>query len=246
MSTESQDVVVHMPQRSEAENAFALTVRQARAMTASTLVPEAYRGEQNLANVMIAMEVAQRIGASPLMVMQNLYIVHGRPGWSSTFLIATVNACGRFSPLRFEMDGDDASQKGFRCRAYATERETGDALKGTWITWKMVDAEGWSKKSGSKWLTMPEQMFQYRAAAFWTRLYAPELSLGIHTADEVQDAFGPGQVTTATPPDMLALQDKLRQRALSQPTVEQDRAELDAVTLAVDPDTGEVLPEELQ
>lgn len=248
MSTDTGELIV-APHRSEAETAFALTVRKARAMCASTLVPEAYRGEQNLANVMIAMEVAQRIGANELMVMQNLYVVHGRPSWSSTFLIATVNACGRFSPMRFEMEGDDASQQTFRCRAYATDRESGDVLKGTWITWKMVKAEKWDSKNGSKWLTMPEQMFQYRAAAFWTRLYAPELSLGIHTADEVQDAFGHVATVQQTPPDMQALQDRLKQRALES-QVAADTAELDAVTepkpLQVDPDTGEVLPEELQ
>ena len=87
----------------------------------SSLVPESYRiggvvggktGEgpkktvseaEAVANCVIAFDVATRIGASPLMVMQNLYIVYGRPSWSSKFLIATINTCGRFEPLKFEL-----------------------------------------------------------------------------------------------------------------------------------------------
>ena len=55
-----------------------------------------------VANCMIAVEVSTRIGASPLMVMQNMAVIYGRPSWSSKFLIATVNSCGRFEPLQFK------------------------------------------------------------------------------------------------------------------------------------------------
>lgn len=74
-------------------DSFELIQRVSKAFAGSDLVPAQYKG--NLANCMIAMDMAQRIGANPLMVMQNLYIVHGTPGWSSKFLVATINACGR-------------------------------------------------------------------------------------------------------------------------------------------------------
>src|SRR5690606_17893725 len=56
-----------------------------------------------LANSVVALNMAQRMGADPLMVMQNLYIVEGRPSWSSQWIIAAINSCGRFSPLRFDI-----------------------------------------------------------------------------------------------------------------------------------------------
>lgn len=168
---------------------FATAQRIGRALSSSSLVPEAYRGEDKLPNVLIALEVAHRIGASPLAVMQSLYIVHGRPSWSASFLIATVNACGRFSPIRFETIGDDPHHADYRVRAVAKDREGDEVCEGPWITWKLVNAEGWAGKSGSKWKSMPALMFMYRAAAFWTRVYAPELSLGIQTAEEVQDVY---------------------------------------------------------
>lgn len=163
---------------------FELLQRVARAFAASTLVPAQYQG--NLANCMIALNIARRLKADELMVMQNLYIVHGNPGWSAKFLIACVNTCGRFSALRYEWKGAPGSDD-FGCRAWAIERETSERLNGVWIDWKMVKAEGWNSKSGSKWKTMPDQMFVYRAAAFWQRAYAPEISMGLNTAEELSD-----------------------------------------------------------
>ncbi|WP_313495390.1 hypothetical protein [Pseudoxanthomonas mexicana] len=168
-----------------AEADYALQQRKAMAYSKSSLVPAAY--QNNVPNVLIAMEIAARIGASDLMVMQNLYIVHGRPSWSATFLIATVNACGRFESMQFEVVGDDPTKDDYRVRAYAKHKSSGEVCRGAWITWAMVKGEGWNKKTGSKWLTMPEQMFMYRAATFWARAYAPEVAMGINTSDEVED-----------------------------------------------------------
>jgi hypothetical protein len=158
---------------------FELVQRQAKALSLSTMIPKDY--QNNIPNTLVALEMAQRIGASPLMVMQNLHIIHGRPSWSSTFVIAALNACGRFSAMRFEMDGAD------KCRAVATERETNHVLEGPWVTMQMAKEEGWLSKAGSKWKTMPELMMRYRAAAFFGRLYAPEIMMGMHTEFEVQD-----------------------------------------------------------
>lgn len=165
---------------------FELMQRIAKAFSTSDLVPKQYQGK--LSNCMIALDMAQRIGANPLMVMQNLYIVHGTPGWSSKFLIATVNTCGRYSTLRYEWTGTKG-QDDYGCRAWAIERETGERLDGIWVTWKMVKAEGWSSKAGSKWLTMEDQMFIYRCAAFWQRAYAPDLGMGLQTEEELRDVI---------------------------------------------------------
>jgi len=163
---------------------FELMQRVAKMFSSSTLVPQAY--QNNVANCMIALNLARRLGADELMVMQNLYIVHGNPGWSSKFLIASVNTCGRYESLRYEWRGKQGDAD-WGCRAWTIEKSTGERLNGVWIDWKLVQAEGWNKKSGSKWLTMPEQMFVYRSAAFWQRAYAPEISMGLTSAEELQD-----------------------------------------------------------
>lgn len=165
---------------------FELAQRGAKALAASTLVPKEFQG--NLPNCLIALELAQRIGASPLLVMQNLYIVHGRPSWSAKFLIATFNQCGRFSAIRYEWHGRKGSDE-WGCRAWAVEKESGQRIEGAWITWGMAKAEGWPTRNGSKWNTIPEQMFMYRAAAWLVNTHAPEISMGLNTEDEVHDTF---------------------------------------------------------
>jgi len=184
--------------------AFELAQRMAKALASSDLVPQQYRG--NVSNTLLALEIAQRIGASPLMVMQNLNIIHGRPSWSSQFIIAALNSCGRFSPLRFRLEGDT-------CTAYAIEKATGEVLEGPPVSLAMAKAEGWSTKSGSKWQTMPELMLRYRAAAFFGRLYAPDVLMGVYSADEVVEIAAqdvtPQQPTTSASSAAAALNAEL-------------------------------------
>lgn len=163
---------------------FNTAQRIARALSESTVVPEAYRG--NLPNVLVAMEYANRLGASVLAVMQNLDVIHGRPSLRSTFLIGTVNASGRFTPIRFRFQGTEGTDS-WGCRAVAKDRETGEECVGPLITIALAKAEGWVAKQGSKWKTIPELMLMYRAGSWWSRVYCPELSLGLHTTDETED-----------------------------------------------------------
>jgi hypothetical protein len=164
--------------------AFEDAQRMAKALSQSTLVPEAYRG--NLPNCLLALEISGRIGASVFQVMQSLDIIHGRPSWRAQFLIGTVNASGKFSPIRYRWQGDPGTD-GFGCRAVAHDKQSGEECVGPLVTIGLAKAEGWATKSGSKWKTMPELMLMYRAGAFWTRVYCPEMSLGMGTTEERED-----------------------------------------------------------
>ncbi|MDR8105587.1 hypothetical protein KPB04_28025 [Burkholderia cenocepacia] len=205
---------------------FELMQRAANLLASSTLVPAAYRkviekldkygnvkeSRENpnaLANAVVALNMAQRMGADPLMVMQNLYIVEGRPSWSSQWIIAAVNGCGRFSPLRFDIKvlGDKTVERvetvwenGNRstvtkrvpivdkvCVAWAIEKETGERIESPAVSIEMAVKEGWYTKNGSKWQTMDEVMLRYRTASFFGKLYAPELLMGLTSVEEVAD-----------------------------------------------------------
>jgi len=181
--------------------AFEAAQRMAQALCTSSMVPSEYRGQQGLSNSLIALEIAARMGLSPLVVMQNMTPIHGRPSWSSSFLIATVNASGRFSPLRFVFD-DQANPSS--CYAVARDKATGEVLEGQTISIAMAKREGWWSrpdrygKETSKWQSMTAQMLRYRAAAFWVKVYCPEISLGLMTQDEVAEVQAVA-VDTATP-----------------------------------------------
>lgn len=155
--------------------------RVAKMFSQSDLVPKVYK--EKIGNCVIALEMANRMGASPLLVMQNLNIILGTPAWSSKFLIATLNASGKFSPLRYEQD----EKNGGRCRAWALDKINNEKCYGAWVTMDMAKEEQWLSKSGSKWKTMPELMLRYRAASFFTNQFAPEISMGLATVEEVYD-----------------------------------------------------------
>lgn len=182
-NTELQQIPPSMPAYGDAAT-FEHAQRVAKMICSSSLVPEKYKG--NVQNTMIAMEMANRMGASPLMVMQHLYIVKGSPSFSSTFIISAINTCGKFSPLRFDMRKDkDGIEVG--CTAWALDKETGERIESPEVTMLMAKAEGWIDKAGSKWVTMPSLMLRYRAAAFFGRLYAPEITMGMQSAEEIAD-----------------------------------------------------------
>lgn len=163
---------------------FNLATRMATALAQSTVVPKNYQG--NVGNCMIAIEMASRINTSPMMVMQNLYIVNGNPAWSSQWIIAMINSSKRYkTELQFEF-GHDPADGGLSCKAWA-EDYSGHKVEGPKITMKMANEEGWATKSGSKWKTMPEVMIRYRAASFFGRMNCPDMIMGIYSQEEVLD-----------------------------------------------------------
>lgn len=237
--------------------AFELSQRIAKMLASSTLVPEQYRSvvkvkagkdsfgnmqyrdEENpngLSNCIIALNMANRMGADPLMVMQNLYLIEGRPAWSSQFIMAAINSCGRFSALRFDLEdlgeteveyqetvwenrqkktvAKKVTVKNLTCVAWAIERETGERIESSKITMEMAVKEGWYGKNGSKWQTMPEQMLRYRAASFFGRVYAPELLMGLRSAEEEQDRIidvTPDTATVSVQHDLAAVKKQILQ-----------------------------------
>jgi hypothetical protein len=180
---------------------FGLIQRAAGLLASSALVPKEY--QNNIPNCTIALEIASRIGVSPLMVMQNLYLVHGKPSWSSQFIIAAINGTGKFSPLRFEMIGEGGQRS---CTAWAIDKR-GERLEGPAVSTEMAQKEGWVDRSGSKWKTMPDLMLRYRAATLFGRLYAPEILMGMRSYEEVIDIEEGAALTV----DSVA--DKTREKA---------------------------------
>ena len=179
-----------------------------KAMINADGTPQLMENPNATSNCLIALNMANRMGYDPLMIMQNLYIIEGRPAWSSQFIIAAINACGKFDPLQFEIVNEGEKEieyvnsywengkklsnqvivklENLTCVAWTTDKK-GNRLQSDKISMEMAVKEGWYQKNGSKWQTMAGQMLRYRAAAFFGRIYAPEILMGIYAADEIRD-----------------------------------------------------------
>lgn len=164
-------------------NTFNQTWRAATLLSKSDLVPQHYKNKPE--NCFLAFTAARRVNADPFVFMQKTFVIGGKLGMESQYMIAMVNTKGPFTgPIQWKME--KSGDRIIACTAYATHKITGEKCEAT-VTAKMVEAEGWSKKSGSKWLSLPELMFKYRSAAFLARLYCPEVLFGMRPADELED-----------------------------------------------------------
>jgi len=160
---------------------FRETYKLATVLCKSTLIPQTYQGKP--ADCAIAIDMASRMGISPIMVMQNLYVVKGKPSWSGQACMAFLR--NRYADAMPVYVGEPNTDS-WGCFIRVTTKD-GEKIEGSTVTIQLAKCEGWYGKSGSKWQTMPQQMLAYRAAAFFARVYCPELLMGVAVQGEVED-----------------------------------------------------------
>lgn len=160
--------------------------KSAQFLSKTDIVPQTFKKPENC---LIALDIANRTGMQPLTVMQNLYVVQGRPSWSGQMCIALINGSGRFTPLEFEFVGTRDTDT-WGCYAHAKRLDNGREYTSDIVTIGMARKEGWLSKNGSKWLSMPIQMMMYRAGAFFGRVHCPDVLMGLPIVDEMYDVYG--------------------------------------------------------
>ena len=186
---------------------FQQVFEMARALSKSCFVPTSFRGSPE--SCVIAIDLARRLGVSPLTLFPHLYVVDSKPAFSTQFLITLVNRSGLFNRLEWESgtDGEATVQVFLRWNEKTKETETTtEKVPNVWAVAKLVErrtnkeyksprvdmnfanANGWFAKRGSKWRTMPEIMAAYRAASILIKRVCPELTLGLEFAEDVADS----------------------------------------------------------
>lgn len=164
----------------------------------SSLVPQAYQGKPM--DCTIAVDMANRMGVSPMMVMQNLYVVQGKPQWSGQACTSMIMASGKFKNVHHVYTGERNTDS-WGCFLSAEKVDTGEIVNGAEVTIQMAKDEKWYDKNGSKWKTMPELMLAYRASAFFARVHIPNSLMGCSVEGELED-ISPAPMQA--PPDPFA------------------------------------------
>lgn len=171
--------------------------RAAKAFASSDMVPAHFRGRPE--NCFLAFHMAANLDVDPFMLMQNLYLVHGKPGLEGKLVIALINQRGPYPDgVQFEINGrgDDLSVTavGVRRNGRKDTATVGVA---------MAKQMGWWSKKDSLWPKMPEQFCCYRSATFLARRHCPEVLMGLQTREELVDAYGPETVVVVKESDEL-------------------------------------------
>lgn len=158
--------------------------RVATMFSKSGMVPDLFKG--NVAACAVGIQLAQQLQVAPFMLFQKMYIIGGKPGIEAQLAIAVANQRGVFTaPIEYEFSGDN-KDKTRTCTARAVLAKSKTPISMT-IDWPIVQSEGWDKKGGSKWNTMPDQMFRYRSAMWLIRTYCPEVLFGMYSTEELDD-----------------------------------------------------------
>lgn len=157
-------------------------MEMATMLAKSTIVPQEYRNRPE--NVFLALDTANRLGMSPLSIMNGMYVVQGRPNFSGSFIAGLLKSTPLFSDVELIWVGEKGKDT-WGCYVQGIETRTGKLLKGVTVDIKMAKGEGWTRNT--KWQTMPELMLTYRAYSFFGRTHASELLSGIYDKDEMED-----------------------------------------------------------
>lgn len=162
---------------------FNQLLRAADMLSKTSIVPQSYQGKPQ--DCFVAIEMASRMGVSPMVVMQNMYVVKGKPSWAGQACCMLINSCGKFKDVKHIYTGEKGTDSR-GCYVTAVRTSDGETVNGVEVTMQMAKSEGWT--SNSKWKNMPELMLAYRASAFFARVYCPEALMGVQTYEEVIDA----------------------------------------------------------
>ena len=161
---------------------FDQLLRAANMLSQTSIIPATYQGKPQ--DCFVALEMATRMGVSPLVVMQNMYVVKGKPAWAGQACTMFINSCGKFTQVKHVYTGEKGTDSR-GCYVTATRISDGIQVNGVEVTIAMAKAEGWT--ANTKWRTMPELMLAYRASAFFARVHCPEALMGVQLADEIYD-----------------------------------------------------------
>ena len=166
-------------------------VRMAEYLAKAKIIPQQY--QSNPGDCLIAIDLSNRMGVSPVTIMQNTQVIYGTLTWKGSACKALIDGCGKYRNSRYEFKGTPGKDD-WGCRLVAEDIRTKLTVTGPWVDIAMAKKDGWYSKKDrngnetSKWQSIPELMMRYRAASFFAKTECPEALMGFTTAEEVQDA----------------------------------------------------------
>lgn len=220
--------------------------------------------EKAEANCFIAINMAMRLGADPLMVMQNMKPIMGSPSLSAKFIIALINSSGVYDDLEFDfvdqgkiskipyVEWEWNNQAGrnvaknmvfegpidnLTCVCKSRKKGSTKDLVGPEVSVKMAIEELWYTKSGSKWPNMTRLMLMYRSATLWASTHAPHITMGIPSTEEMEDirAVEEGSATVVS--------SKIKEAARKSVSVDPTPSPTKEPTQVVEPEPEKVVAE---
>ncbi|HNN29940.1 MAG TPA: recombinase RecT, partial [Agitococcus sp.] len=133
----------------------------------------------------------------PFAVAQKTHLVNGVLGYEAQLVNAVINSRAPITTrLNYEWFGDWSKVNGKTSNADDVGVIVSATMKGETEprVLSVSMAQVGNVRNSPLWVNDPRQQLAYLATKRWSRLYCPDVILGVYTADEVED-FEPKDVT---------------------------------------------------
>jgi hypothetical protein len=198
-----------------------------------TTVPQHLRGSKGDCFAIVLQSM--QWGMNPFSVAQKTHLVNGTLGYEAQLVAAVINSSGAVQDrFHFEWFGDWAKIVGRFKEVESKTKKDDNGYPKKYIVpaWEQKDEQGlgvrvWATLKGEKeprvlellmtqartrnstlWTEDPKQQLAYLAQKRWSRLYAPDVILGVYTPDEMAEPterfMGPAEEVTGAAADTAA------------------------------------------
>lgn len=139
-------------------------------------------------SIVVKVQMGMEIGVPPMTAIQNIAVINGRPSLWGDLIPGLVEGSGLEESHEIEelgkrnADGSFPNDFGYK---YTTTRKGRKAYSTEFLVMDAKLAELWGK--AGPWTQHPKRMLMYRARTFCVRDTYPEVFLGMHSAEEMND-----------------------------------------------------------
>lgn len=157
--------------------------------TSKITIPKHLQG--NAGDCFAIVMQAMQWGMNPFAVAQKTHLVNGVLGYEAQLVNAVINSRAPITTrLNYEWFGDWSKVNGKTSNADDVGVIVSATMKGETEprTLSVSMAQVGNVRNSPLWVNDPRQQLAYLATKRWSRLYCPDVILGVYTADEFEDA----------------------------------------------------------
>lgn len=167
--------------------------------TSKITIPKHLQG--NAGDCFAIVMQAMQWGMNPFAVAQKTHLVNGVLGYEAQLVNAVINSRAPITTrLNYEWFGDWSKVNGKTSNSDDVGVVVSATMRGESEprTLSISMAQVGTVRNSPLWVNDPRQQLAYLATKRWSRLYCPDVILGVYTADEAED-FEPKDVTPQQP-----------------------------------------------
>lgn len=164
--------------------------------TSKITIPKHLQG--NTGDCFAIVMQAMQWGMNPFAVAQKTHLVNGVLGYEAQLVNAVINSRAPITTrLNYEWFGDWSKVNGKTSNADDVGVIVSATMKGETEprTLSVSMAQVGNVRNSPLWVNDPRQQLAYLATKRWSRLFCPDVILGVYTADEFEEASEPKDVT---------------------------------------------------